>query len=111
VGASPNMVGAKAMKLGRRVAGESRARSLPTNPEKVRGATLWAVGNERCASLVTTNSGCRASNALAQGSTWSGNLAETASGPGGVVATARREGLYRNWRSPPGPGEKSPGVR
>ncbi len=41
----------------------------------------------------------------------SGNLAETASGPGGVVATARREGLYRNWRSPPDPGEKSPGAR
>ena len=99
------------MKLGRRVVCESQARSLPTNPERVRGATLWAVGIERRASLVTTNTGCRASKAVAQGRTWSGKLTETASGPGGVVVTARREGLYRNWRSPPDPGEKPPGAR
>ena len=90
VGANPNMVKAKAIKLGRRVAGESRARCLLTNPEKVRGATLWAICNERRASPVITNSRCRASEALAQGSTSSGKLAETASGPGGVLATSGR---------------------
>lgn len=48
------------MKLRRRFAGESRGRCLLTNPAQGRGAVLRAVGNERCASLVSGNFGCRA---------------------------------------------------
>lgn len=99
------------MKLRRRFAGESRGRCLLTNPAQGRGATLWAVGIERCASLVRLESRCRASQILAKATPTAETLDETAVGPGGVMATARREGLYRNWRSPPDPREKDPGVR
>lgn len=111
MGESPNMVKVKAMKQRRRFAGESRGRCLLTNPTVGWGATLWAVSNEHRASLVKPISRCRASRCLANGSTGSGNLTETAVGPGGVLVAARREGLCRNWRSPPDPREKDPGER
>jgi hypothetical protein len=44
-------------------------------------------------------------------STEGGKLGETADGSGGVMAAARQEGLHRDWRNPPGPGEKPPGER
>ncbi len=111
VGESPNMERANTMKLRRRFAGESRGRCLLTNPTKGRGATLWAVGNERRVSLVRRNTGRRASQILAKAAPTAERLADTVVGPGGVMATARKEGLYRNWRSPPGPREKDPGAR
>jgi hypothetical protein len=111
VGESPNMAKAKAMKPRRRFAAERRGRCLLTNPGLVRGATLRAVGIERRASLVRRESGCRASQILAKAASSAESLADTAVGSSGVMTTARREGLCRNWRSPPGPGEKSPGER
>jgi hypothetical protein len=48
---------------------------------------------------------------MGEGSTEGGSLADTTLGSGGVLAMARREGLYRNWRSPPGPEEKDLGER
>lgn len=45
------------------------------------------------------------------GSTDGGNGLMTTGGSGGVVAAARREGMHRDWRGPPGPGEKAPGER
>lgn len=82
------------MKLRRRFAGESRGRCLLTNPTKGRGVTLRAVGNERRKSLVRQSSGCRASQILAKATLAAEILADTVAGPGGVMATARREGLY-----------------
>ena len=111
MGGSPNMEKVNTMKLRRRFAGESRGRCLLTNPTKGRGATLWAVGNERRVSLVRRNTGRRASQILAKAAPAAERLADTAVGPGGVMATARKEGLYRNWRSPPGPRKKAPGAR
>jgi hypothetical protein len=105
------MAKANTMKLRRRFAGESRGRCLLTNPTRGRGATLRAVGIERRISLVKRNTGCRASQILAKAAPAAERLAETAVGPGGVMATVRREGLYRNWRSPPGRGEKDPAER
>lgn len=99
------------MKLRRHFAGESRGWCLLTNPANGRGATLRAVGNERCASLVRRNTGRRASRILAKAAPVTERLTETVTGPGGVMATARKEGLFRNWRSPPAPREKAPGAR
>ena len=45
------------------------------------------------------------------GSTTGGNGLMTVGGPGGVMAAARRDGMHRDWRGPPGPGEKDPGER
>ncbi len=108
VGERPNVGKARTMKLRRRFAAERRGRCLLTNPSVARGATLWAVGIERRASLVRLISGCRASQILAKAVPVAESMAETATGSSGVMTAARREGLYRNWRSPPGPGEKSP---
>lgn len=108
VGESPDMAKARAMKPRRRFAAERRGRCLLTNPGLARGATLWAVGTERRASLVRRASGCRASQILAKAAPAEETVADTAAGSGGVMTTARREGSYRNWRSPPGPGEKAP---
>jgi hypothetical protein len=99
------------MKLRGRFAGESRGRCLLTNLASGQGATLRAVGNERRASLVRLYSGCRVSRGLAKATPAAEMLADTAVGPSGAVATARKEGLYRNWRSPPGRGEKDPAAR
>jgi hypothetical protein len=99
------------MKLRRRFAAERRGRCLLTNPGWARGATLRAVGIERRASLVRQASGCRASQILAKAAPAEVTLTDTAAGSSGVMTAARREGLYRNWRSPPGPGEKAPGER
>jgi hypothetical protein len=48
------------MKLRRRVAGESRARCLLTNPGRARGATSRAAGIERREGPVKFNPGSRA---------------------------------------------------
>ena len=45
------------------------------------------------------------------GSTIDGNGLMTVEGSSGVMAVARRDGLHRDWRGPPGPGEKDPGER
>lgn len=82
------------MKLRRRFAGESRGWCLLTNPTKGWGATFRAVGNERRKGLVRQSSRCRASQILAKAILAAEILAETATRPGGVMATARREGLY-----------------
>lgn len=66
VGERPNVSKVRHTKLRRRLAGQSRGRCLLTNSNSVRGATLWAVGNERCASLVSCNSRCRASRTAAK---------------------------------------------
>ena len=94
VGENPNMTRARRMKRGRRFAGESRGRCLPTNLAKGQGAILRAVGIERCTSLVRRDSGCRASQILAKAAPAAETLADTATGPGGVRATARKKGLY-----------------
>jgi len=91
VGESPNVARVRTMKLRRRFAGESRGRCLLTNLAKGQGATLWAVGNERRASLVTRDSGCRASHGLAKAAPAAESLADTVVGSSGVVATARKE--------------------
>jgi hypothetical protein len=111
VGESPNMIKARVMKLRRRFAGESRGRCLLTNLAQGQGAILRAVGIERRASLVRRDSGCRASQILAKAVPTAETLADTAGGSGGVMATACKDGLYRNWRSPPGPEEKDLGGR
>ena len=45
------------------------------------------------------------------GNTDDGNGMRTVEGSSGVMAAARRKGLHRDWRGPPGPGEKDPGER
>jgi hypothetical protein len=91
------------MKLRRRFAGESRGRCLLTNRALGLEATLRAVGIERRASLVTENRGGRASQPEVKAAraveSWLKTIVRTA----GVLTAARREGLWRNWRSPPGP--------
>jgi len=89
----------------------SRERCLLTNPTSGRGATLRAAGIERCASLVMTRTGGRASRVWAKAASDAESWLKTATDSGGVMAAARRDGSYRNWRSPPGPGEKDPGAR
>lgn len=111
MGENPIMAKANTMKLRRRFAGESRGRCLLTNPAKGWGATLRAVGIERRTSLVRQDTGRRASQILAKAAPITEMLADTVIGPGGVMATARRDGLYRNWRSPPDPGKKDSGAR
>jgi len=63
-GESPDMARAETVKLRKRFAGESRGRCFLTNPAKGREATLRAVGNERRASLVRHDTGCRATHAF-----------------------------------------------
>jgi len=102
---------ARTTKLRRRSDGESQGRCLLTNPTSGRGATLRAAGIERRASLVTHRSGSRASRALAKAAEAAESWLKTAASSGGVMTAARREGLYRNWRSPPDPAEKDRGAR
>ena len=57
------------------------------------------------------NLGCRASGVLAKAASRMESWLKSILGSDGVMAVARREGLYRNWRSPPGPEEKHLGAR
>lgn len=111
MGESPNVERASTTKLRRRFAGESRGRYLLTNLVKGQGAILRAVDIERRRSLVRRNSGCPASQILVKAVPTAETLADAAVGPSGVMATARKYGLFRNWRSPPGPEEKDLGER
>jgi hypothetical protein len=99
------------MKLRRRAKERIPARCLLTNPTRGRKATWRAAGIERRASLVTTQHRGPSFSQTGEGRTQRGNLAETAKGPGGVMAAARQEGMSRNWRAPPGPTEKDRGAR
>jgi hypothetical protein len=80
------------MKLRERVEATSQARCSLTNPGVARKATLRAAGIERCAGLVNTSSGSRASRSQAKASLrvedW---LRETTRGSGGVMAAARKD--------------------
>ncbi len=105
------MARARTMKLRRRALCESGVRSLLTNPVPDWGATLWAAGIERCAILVRRRSGSRAARGRAKAALGSEIWLMTGRKSGGVMAVARKEGLHRNWRSPPDPKEKSLGAR
>ena len=99
------------MKLRRRFAGESQGRCLLTNRTSGPGATLRAAGIERCASPVTAICGGRAPQLWAKAAQAVENWLKTTACTTGVLTAARREGLWRNWRSPPGPWEKNSGAR
>ena len=99
------------MKLRRRFAGESRGRCLLTNRTSGPGATLRAAGIERRASPVTVICGGRALQVRVKAAQAVETWLKTTACTTGVLAAARREGLWRNWRSPPGPWEKNSGAR
>jgi len=96
------------MKLRRRFAGESRGRCLLTNPVTDRGATLWAAGNERRASLVNSYHPAPSFWSFGEGSIRHGILAEAVSGPGGVLAAARKERVGSKLVKPSWPRGESP---
>jgi len=86
----------------------SRGRCLLTNPTSGRGATLRAAGIERCASLVMTRTGGRASRVKAKAVPGAENWLTTATGSGGVMAAARRERVVLKLAKPSWPRGERP---
>jgi hypothetical protein len=110
-GESPVMRGVRTMKLGSERTKKLAVRGLPTNQTMGLEANLQAVGTEHRKSLENTISEAEPLGSWRRQHHWWEIWMKPTGDSDGVMVTACKRWLLRNWRAPPHPSEKDRRAR